>query len=35
MFGRSITVTVIFPDPPKPKAVREAEKQEKLAALAL
>lgn len=32
MFGRSITVTVVFPDPPKPRHVREQEKLEKHAA---
>jgi hypothetical protein len=26
MFGKSITVTVIFPDPPKPRQVRELER---------
>jgi hypothetical protein len=29
MFGRSITVTVSFPDPPKPRHIREQEKFEK------
>jgi hypothetical protein len=31
MFGRSITVTVVFPDPPKPRHLRELEKLEKQA----
>ena len=30
MFGKSITVTVIFPDPPKPRQIREQERQERL-----
>jgi hypothetical protein len=29
MFGRSITVTASFPDPPKPRQIREQEKIEK------
>ena len=34
MFGKSITITVIFPDPPKPRQIRELEKQERMTLLA-